>query len=234
MIETADFNNRLWPAIVPEIPVAYLIDARQLGKNALVWPGQAYAVPGGCDFDCRHSLMERGEWRGPGAMIVMHYDQIHEYAEQIRMPAADYEWAVLLHEIGHAVLWKPYGELPFEPNAEFRAYLRERSQEQLTAVVANEMPWDNDHALPFVRRAIHAGYRAKLAGFDIEMSTVAAGFNYGLSPIFKYIEAFADEPSRLVRSTFAEIEQTPMPAAANELWDENMEFYRIVYQGEER
>ncbi len=171
----------------------------------------AYAVIGR-HILLREHLMERGEWRGPGPMIVFVFDD--------RPDRRDF-FALVAHELAHCVPYIPLPEI--EPTSEQRelqaSFLAAWSEAE---PVDPAVPWLG-HGLGFIRRVLHLHYRALWAGVPIPLPWLnCAGVARGLSPAWQYLEALGSEPFRLRSATFEQIEQTKLPGEFVALWESDM------------
>jgi hypothetical protein len=174
---------------------------------------RAYCPTGGTLIGLRDVLVARGEWQGPGISIVF-IDPGDSTEEAMGMT---------LHELAH--------DLPHvrRRDCEPSPGQRERQTAMLVAWATDNqhqsgpLPWQ-DHDSAWIRRVLHLHYRALWAGRPIPLALLwAAGARYGLSPIWKYLEAIGAELFTMRNWTFREIDNSPLPVEFNRLWQHDLQ-----------
>jgi hypothetical protein len=199
------------PAELAEAPL-YLLDMADTARRAA---GICYAYTSTAshtDSALRDVLVERGEWRGPGRIVVFDMEGIKQDCDNLRRAVLQ----VLLHELAHC-LPVPVQTKDREPSTISRLADILAHKQFVAAPVQPTIA--GDHGGPFVRRCVHVWHRALWAGFHANIWSICAGGRYGLAHAYDYIEALADEPLRLRGETFASIEEIEPPAAFSRLWD---------------
>ncbi|MCE9547386.1 MAG: hypothetical protein K8T25_18095 [Planctomycetia bacterium] len=203
--------HRLAAAVAPELPTLYILGAPPDGMPA---PSHstAWATPQHVEPFTKAHLESRGAWRGPAPAIVLQLDRLlRECIDPL---------ATFAHELTHCLPARPIAE----PESSAAAVRNGQRYSILWAELPADRfadgpePWHSDHGDRFIRIFIHVCHRAWEHDFKFLAGGCAAGERYGLSHLLKYAAALDDEPQRLMGSTFAEIEATPVPQAFADLW----------------
>ncbi len=209
-----DECRQLAHAIAPELCDAPLYLLMGEADRMHLSDCHAYATPvgGRVNIALRDRLLTADEWLGPGRAVVF-------YEADILADCNDFRRAMLeltIHEIAHAVVQSIPTDVA-EPSFIARQFDELRHNRDAREV-SREPTIEGDHGGPFVRRCVHLWQRAIWQGFHAPIWQICAGFRYGMSHACDYVEALADEPLRMRRASFAEIEATTAPPAFNELW----------------
>jgi hypothetical protein len=160
----------------------------------------------------RERLIADGKWEGEGPIFCFNHP----------------EWwsdflvvATCIHELSHALPWNPPKPKPPMPTqAKWDSIVLELGFKQLHRV-GEDLPLWTNHEIDFVRNALHLTHRAwrhgdKSFGWgDVHL----AGSKYGLSDAAQYARALGTEVEEMIDATFEEIASTPVPAAFQELFN---------------
>lgn len=176
----------------------------------------------------RDHLQRHGLWQGPGFVFMYHWRMpggdspvrlrnlaAHEYVHHVLQRALE-------REAPPAVTPGPVAEPEPEPEtaedlaAVWRAY----------GTVLEWRPW-YDHDAPFIRLMIHIWARSEraqrpLLGFDV----LAAGAQYGLSPIREYRTVLGNEPAELAYLPLVDVARIPVSAGFRDFFDFDSARYR--------
>jgi len=153
-------------------------------------------------------LQERGQWRGNGRLIAL-------AAEALELPR-QYLCGVVTHELAHALPAIEPSRL-FAPTAENLALCQQWAAETAAQTVDDCPGGSADmHGAGFVRRLIHLRYRALQAGITIPWD--AFNVRHGPGHVSIMARLLGDEPARLARLLFSDIETTPPPPGFPALW----------------
>jgi len=215
-----DQCHRLAKAVAPELGPFYIFGSVPPDvprpEHSTGWANARQTCP-----LLKRFLLERGEWRGPAAQIVLDLER------------SDLEpLALFCHELAHCLPSATVADVETSD----RAIQIATGWQELAARVSYETltefeshgdctPWAGDHGDRFLRVLLHVVDRAYRAGFSFPLCEIAAGARYGLSAISAYSRALGDEPERLRNLTFAEIETVPAPEEFRALWTADMARY---------
>lgn len=124
---------------------------------------------------------------------------------------------IVCHEVGH-LLAEPAARK--SPLAELATLVPAVACDYVESHRVSGLPPWFGHDDRWIRAACHLYDRAaSLRRWWITPSDLcAAGPTYGLSEVYDYLDALADEPSRKRGETFSEILASPAPAAFVNLW----------------
>jgi hypothetical protein len=170
----------------------------------------AYTIRGR-HIELRQHLVDRGEWQGNGSMIVL-VDPPEDRRDFL---------ALVLHETAHCLpaTFLPDAEpTPEQQEKQERSFLLWAKADPLTE---NVVTW-RGHGVRWIRRVLHLHYRALWQGVVLPLAWLScAGPAYGLSPIWRYVEALGAEPFKFRSYPFREIEANPPPAEFTSLFLED-------------
>lgn len=170
----------------------------------------------------RRTLIESGQWRGPGTTIAFVSSIDDESIE-----------GTFIHECGHAL------PLPTEPIVDKEPTAEEAKFELAMLEKASRLPPDSEcyqpwwpaHGADFIRRVLHLWDRARTAGYGIPgRSLSVAGFFYGLTAPACYWSALGDETKRLAGLPFAEIESIKPAKEFTDLFNADVERWQENYE----
>jgi hypothetical protein len=222
MIDTALRNEAilLVMGVAPELfegqcPL-YLLSAADLGRP-IPETCSAYCQRTAADVVLRDYLIAANQWAGHGVGIVFDLTKIEATTTDLRQTFL----AVLIHEVGHAVLIRPVApRLDIEPPAEVR-----RLQESIYrtfATAPKKHGIDEAHDDKFVRVLSHLWWRAAGRGVVANFGEMLSPWVYGID-LHAYVEALGPELWSMRDETFAAILATEPPAAFTQLWQRDCE-----------
>lgn len=190
-------NNLIFPAlhnlalaIAPELSAAplYVIEkpADYPQPDCWAWASRR------ADGPLRSALIDAGQWRGQGSVIVvceelegedLHGLLLHEVAHllPVSLPGIDRNLTPIEASHERELISKWAGEPTVEPARCFA------------------------HGPDFVRCCCHLQHRAAAAGCDLSFPSILAARNYCLPPLVRFARALGDEPQRLAGETFKTI-----------------------------
>lgn len=127
---------------------------------------------------------------------------------------------LLLHEIGHAVMWTPSAVTSRKTQQDIRQTIdADVSAWTTPTTIDSRLPSPfSDHAADFVRACLHLHFRARRQGVSLPLFGLAAGYQYGMASIEKYRQALGNEPWRLQDASFQVIASSPPPRRFVDLW----------------
>jgi hypothetical protein len=204
--------------IAPELREVYLLDSADLARpEPTTCFGYASRL---LDPAIHEHLLATGQFHGAPAGVIVFA------TARIRQDASDFRRAMLevaLHEACHLLPAIPANlrTAQFGPKATAAI---EAGHHQLVASppAGVDVVLREDHGARFIRIAAHVWFRAVALGFVPAAHEMFAGWRYGLSHPFDYVEALEGEPLRMLHEDFATIERTPPPQRFVELWQHDL------------
>ena len=206
--------EQLAHAVAPELAdrPLYVLTADELPWLSMPETCGGFALPHGATTGVREVLGAR--WRGPGPTIVL----------AVKEPPLMFQ--TMLHEISHILPpQKTFTTADLSPP--FAAF-------QCRMLVNNladphEPPMDaedNPHDLGFIRRTLHAYFRASAFGYDVPLYDLFRHSYFHIAQEPHWLCTLLTELQAMRSCSFAKIESTEPPADFMALWQQSVLFYQ--------
>lgn len=206
--------------IAPELRQQPLYFVRRLPEWP-VWQGAIAWAAKFRDVVVEDYLRKSNQWRGNGNVVVFDIEGIERAHVDDGLSGG--MLGLVVHEVGHLLPLRKFTDM--EAPA---PHIVERAAELHHQLASEPLPsglppWCGGHDYQFVRRVIHLSCRAWELGYEFLAAYLAAGEQYGMSPIAHYAYQLRDEPYQMLGASFAEIEASPLPDAFMQIWRKDRE-----------